>query len=232
VSVVVAVRDGAAHLAEALDSVLTQQPVPSEVVVVDDGSTDGTPDLLATYEASVRGVRQERLGIGAALNRGIAASSGDLVAFCDADDRWLPGRVAAQLAAFESGPEVDVVGGRVVEFLSPEAAELSGRVRVSGAPARARLLQALVVRRAALLAVGPFDESLRHGVGLDWVSRADAHGLRVAWIDDVVVERRIHRANMGHETDAARADLLAVLRRDRRRRASAPAPPGVGVAEP
>jgi hypothetical protein len=111
-----------------------------------------------------------------------------------------------------------MVGGLVEEFLSPEAADLVGRVRVSGSPLRARLLQALVVRREVLLRVGPFDESLRHGAAIDWMSRADALGAKIGWVDTVVVQRRIHHGNMGHDAAPARADLLTVLRRDRQRR--------------
>jgi len=220
VSVVVPVRDGARYLGEALDSVLAQLPADSEVVAVDDGSTDTTMAVLATYEPDVRTVQQSPSGLGVALNRGVAETRGALVAFCDADDRWVPGRLTAQLAAIDADPGLDIVGGSVDEFLSPDATDLAGRVRIADGPVQVRLLQALLVRRATLERVGAFDESLRHGVGIDWVSRADALGTRVGWIDMVVVQRRIHHANMGHDTTSARADLIAVMRRDRRRRAA------------
>jgi glycosyltransferase involved in cell wall biosynthesis len=218
---VIAVRDGGSHLADALDSVLGQRPAPLEVVAVDDGSTDGTPAALAAYAPSVRTLRQPPSGHAVALNRGVGETRGALVAFCDADDRWVPGRLGAQLDALAADPDVDMVGGLVEEFLSPDASDLAGRVRVSDAPVRVRLLQALVVRRHTLDRVGRFDESLRHGVAIDWISRADALGARVGWVDTVVVQRRIHHGNMGHDTGPARADLLAVLRRDRQRRVAA-----------
>jgi glycosyltransferase involved in cell wall biosynthesis len=225
VSVVVAVRDGERYLAEALDSVLGQRPAPAEVVVVDDGSTDGTADVLARYGDAVRVERQPASGLAAALNRGVATADGDVVGFCDADDRWLPGKLAAQLDAFATG--VDAVGGLVTEFLSPDAPDLASRVRVDPRPQRARLLAALLLTAGLVDRVGPFDPSLRHGANVDWISRADALGMHLVWVDVPVVQRRIHAANMGHDTAPARADLLRVLRRDRRRRAGT-GPTGAG----
>ena len=232
ISVVIPVRDGARYLGEALDSVLAQLPPGSEVIAVDDGSTDTTSAVLATYGPEVRTVHQPPSGLGTALNRGIAEARGTLVAFCDADDRWVRGRLTAQLAAIDADPGLDIVGGSVEEFLSPDAADLAGRVRVADGPMQVRLLQALLVRRATLERVGAFDESLRHGVAIDWVSRADALGTRVGWVDMVVAQRRIHHANMGHDTAPARADLLAVMRRDWQRRAAGRAPGSPAGATP
>lgn len=218
VSVAVPVHNGERHLGEALDSVLAQQPAPAQVVVVDDGSTDGTSAVLDRYAGSVVVLRQEASGVAVAMNRAVEAGDGDVVAFCDADDRWIPGRLALQLAELERRRELDIVGGMVQEFLSPEATHLAGVVRVTVGPQRARLMGALFVRRPVFDRVGAFDPSLRYRATMDWISRADAMGVRLDWIQETVMERRIHETNIGHDTAPAQADLLRVLRRDRRRR--------------
>jgi glycosyltransferase involved in cell wall biosynthesis len=232
VSVVMPVRDGARYLAEALESVLGQVPVPFELIVVDDGSTDSTPDVLGAYVGAVRVIRQSASGQPAALNRGIGEASGTVVGFCDADDRWVAGRLARQVAALQRAPGVDIVGGAVEEFLSPDALDIGGTVRVTTGAVRARLLGALLARREVLDRVGNFDPSLRHGSGIDWISRADALGVRLEWIDSPVLQRRVHAANLGHETDIARADLLRVIRRDRQRRADSSASAAADGADP
>ena len=89
VSVIIPVYNGNRHLAAAVDSVLDQTVSPLEVIVVDDGSTDGTPRVAAAYGDAVVYLRQDNGGTGAARNRGVEHSSGQLLAFLDADDLWL-----------------------------------------------------------------------------------------------------------------------------------------------
>ena len=104
-SVVVPAHNRAWCLAEALDSVLAQDVAGVELIVVDDGSTDGTPQLLAGYGDALRVLRQENRGVSAARNAGIAAAQGELLAFLDSDDVWLPGKLQAQIDFFAAHPE-------------------------------------------------------------------------------------------------------------------------------
>ncbi|UCG42191.1 MAG: glycosyltransferase [candidate division WOR-3 bacterium] len=102
ISVVIPLYNKASHIARALDSVLAQSEQPVEVIVVDDGSTDGSGDIAVRYtNRGVRLIRQENQGVSVARNRGISEARGDLIAFLDADDEWLPEHLAtiARLAA-------------------------------------------------------------------------------------------------------------------------------------
>src|SRR5262245_39908172 len=97
VSVVIPSYNSAAYLPAAIDSVLAQTARDLEVIVVDDGSTDDTPDVVARYGPPVRGIRQANAGVAAARNRGIAEARGRYIAFLDADDTWEPVKLERQL---------------------------------------------------------------------------------------------------------------------------------------
>lgn len=99
VSVVIPTYNRAEHVMGAVRSALDQSRPPAELIVVDDGSTDETPDLFAEVEAPVRYVRQENAGVSAARNRGVREATGDWIAFLDSDDRWHPDKIERQLAA-------------------------------------------------------------------------------------------------------------------------------------
>lgn len=218
VGVVIPVRNGERYLGETLESICTQDPAPCDVVVVDDGSDDGTLDLLRSAPGPVRVLRQEQLGLGVALNRGVDAIDAEIVGFCDADDLWTPGRLAIQLAALDDDPTAGGVSGMVEQFISPDSPGLEGRVRFDPAPQAGRLLGAVLVRAATLAAVGSFDEILDN-TPVDWIARADGSGTRFAAVDRVVLRRRIHGANWSMlNGEKSRAALLLAVRRDRERR--------------
>jgi glycosyltransferase involved in cell wall biosynthesis len=116
ISAVVAAYQSQETIREALDSVLNQSHPPDEVVVVDDGSTDATPDILASYRDDITVVRQDNAGYPAAMNRAIATSRGDVVAPIGADDIWLPDKLAWQHEALERHPDVGVHFGHAHFF--------------------------------------------------------------------------------------------------------------------
>jgi glycosyltransferase involved in cell wall biosynthesis len=109
VSVIVPVYNQGAYVAGAIASVLEQRYSPVELIVINDGSTDGTADRLKAYEHKARIIHQENRGAAAALNRGIRESRGSLVCWLSADDEFLPGKLEAQVAAFESDSQIGMV---------------------------------------------------------------------------------------------------------------------------
>jgi len=109
VSVIIPTYNRAHILRDAIESALGQEGAELEVVVADDGSTDGTADLVAGYSDRVVYLWQEHRGAAAARNLAIEASRGDYVAFLDSDDVWLPGKLAAEMEGFERFPEADAI---------------------------------------------------------------------------------------------------------------------------
>jgi glycosyltransferase involved in cell wall biosynthesis len=105
VSAVIPVHNGEATIARAIDSALAQRiDRPTEVVVVDDGSTDSTPRILESYGARTKVVTQPNRGPAAARNAGVRASRGDYLAFLDADDQWLPGKLSRTCDVLDRNP--------------------------------------------------------------------------------------------------------------------------------
>jgi glycosyltransferase involved in cell wall biosynthesis len=104
-SVIIPTYNRAAFVREAIDSVVQQDYPRLELIVVDDGSTDATPGVVRGFGAQVTYLQQPHAGVSAARNRGVAASRGELIAFLDSDDLWLPGKASAQIALFQQQPQ-------------------------------------------------------------------------------------------------------------------------------
>jgi glycosyltransferase involved in cell wall biosynthesis len=221
VSVMIPVYNGAAYLGEAIESVLAQTYRPLELIVVDDGSDDGSDEVARVYGDDLLYVRQRRGGNGAARNRALEHATADFFAFLDADDRFTPEKLERQMATLQANPELDMVFGHVVEFVSPEldeAARSAIRPPAEG-PRPWASPNLMLIRRASFFRAGLFSATLRVGVTVDWYARAQEQGLRSLALDDVVLERRIHTQNNGLRERDARLQYVQVLKAaiDRRR---------------
>ena len=211
VSVAVAVHDDAEYVGGALDSVLSQIGPEDEVVVVDDGSTDDTPDVLAAYGDRIRVLRPGRVGLSGARNRGIAASRGRYLTFIDADDLWPAGSLEAKLRALD-GSSADVVVGLTEEFLD-EAVDDPGRhgLRAASECVRGWFLGAVLAHRDAFAKI-PFDEEQPLAITVDWLPRAREAGLTFEAFEAVTLRRRIRPGSMTTDADGYHKALLSALR--------------------
>ena len=184
VSVVIATYNMGHYLPEAVRSVLAQSYLNVNVQIVDDGSTDDTPTIVRQWDdhPRVRMHRQSNAGQAHAKNQGIALSRGDFIAFLDADDVWLPEKLARQMPLFTRRPEVGVVysgyermdgEGRPL----PKGSTHMHRGRVSGALLIENFVPfpSAVVRRECLERHGAFDETLGMGIDYDLWLRLSAH---------------------------------------------------------
>ncbi|HXY93245.1 MAG TPA: glycosyltransferase family A protein [Acidimicrobiia bacterium] len=220
VSAVITFFDSERYLTEAIDSVLAQTHPPTELLLVDDGSTDGSAVIARSYGAPARYIHRENGGPAAARNTALSHAGCDLLAFLDSDNRWLPGATAARLAAFDADPGLDVVFAQAREFVSPEldASVLTARPARSGTTGA--LISSMLARRSAFSTVGPFDERLRVGEWVDWFSRLQHSACRTTVIPEVVVERRIHTSNNSavHWDDGREYTKALKAALDRRRR--------------
>lgn len=213
VSVIVPVYNGESHVAEALRSVVRQQGPSLEVIAVDDGSTDGSADAIRSVPG-VRYVLREHGGVATARNEGLRLAAGELIAFCDQDDRYAPGKLAAQYAFLEEHPNVACVMGRQQIFFDDGV----GRPpwlhedTVYGDPGGVLLLSGLF-RRSVFKTVGGFDPAIRGSDDFDLLMRAKAVGLRLEVLDRVVIYRRIHAGNASHEPGLLQRGTLLAIRK-------------------
>src|SRR5208337_4612394 len=120
VSVVIPAHNSRRYITQTLDSVLAQKHRPLEILVVDDGSTDSTTQLVSAYAREVRLIQQEQHGHPAARNTGIRAAAGEFLGFLDHDDLWSADKLELQLASFERDPSLDLVFGHIQNFFTPE----------------------------------------------------------------------------------------------------------------
>ena len=218
VSVVIPVYNGERFLAAAIESVVGQGPAVAEVIVVDDGSEDGSAGVAEGWGAPVRCIGVFHGGIGAARNAGIEAAGGSFVAFLDADDLWTEARLAAQLATFAADPGLDMVFGLAEQFRD-DGLPVTGMQ--GPGPGPAIIAGAMLIRAASLGRVGRFATGIRMGEFIDWYGRAKDLGVREALLPLLVIRRRIHGENTGIREAANRVDYTRVLRAALERRRAA-----------
>jgi glycosyltransferase involved in cell wall biosynthesis len=213
ISVLVPAYNAEAYLGEAIDSAFAQSHRPLEVIVVDDGSEDGTAAVARGYGDHIRFESQPRAGAGAARNRAVELARGPYFGFLDADDRFRPRKLERQLAALQDDPELDMVFGHVEEFVSPElpAEALVGR-RSPALPSPWLSPTLMLIRRESFGRVGPFRTDLRLGETVDWYARATDAGLKGLTLPEIVLERRLHARNSSIREGDAQSNYFEVVR--------------------
>jgi glycosyltransferase involved in cell wall biosynthesis len=220
ISVVIPVYNGESYLEMAIRSAITQTEPPGEIIVVDDGSTDGSAAIARGFGAPVHCLSQPHAGLSAALNRGIERAHGTFLAFLDADDLWMEAKLARQLNALDANPALDAVFGHVEQFVSPELDPAVGPALADGMRlAPGYLAGTLLIRAAAFHRVGPFDTRWQIGNFIDWYMRAQEAGLRDTMLPEILLRRRLHDKNMGIRERASRRAYAHILKDalDRRR---------------
>jgi len=223
VSVVIPAYNYAHYLAEAVDSVLAQTYAPVELIVVNDGSTDGTRELLAGYGDRIVAIHQGNQGLSAARNTGVRRASHEFVAFLDADDVWEPEKLACQMACFHELPDtygvvacdrgtMDEHGVRnstattFRKFRRPSR-EIQLRdilLRTQFCPSSA------LVRKACFADCGEFDTTLRSSEDRDmWLRIAESWQLRLE--SRVLCYVRKHSSNMSSNAERMDCNMRRVL---------------------
>lgn len=197
ISCIVPVFNGERYLGETLDSILAQTYQPLEIIVADDGSTDRTAQVVASYGEKVHYVKQANAGGPAARNLGLKTARGKFIAFLDADDLWSPDKLEHQMACFDACPALDLCITHVQNFWIPELAEEAERYQNHrhSKPLPGYVLETLLAKRSAFERIGMFDPTWQHADKTAWFLRAKAHGCVIELLPDVLVHRRIHRTN-------------------------------------
>lgn len=210
VSVIMPAFNQSRYIGAALESVFAQTYRPVEVVVVDDGSTDDTPAILAARADRVVGVRQANAGPAAARNTALAHVQGDFIAFLDADDLWHERKLERQMARFRAWPQLEISVCMVENFWDGDPAVEAERFRERGYEKvmAGIVVQALLARRAVFDRVGPFDTRFRFGEDTDWYLRAAESKAVAELLPEVLGYRRVHDGNMTRIWPKVRVDTM------------------------
>jgi glycosyltransferase involved in cell wall biosynthesis len=221
VSIVMATYNYAQYLSEAIESVLAQTFEDWELLVIDDGSTDGTAELLESYAADtrIRIIASDNLGQPRAKNLGIRLSRASLIAFLDGDDRWRRNKLARQLEEIESNPTIGVLA-TARQLIDPDgnpiaiqqAQKLDKNSLEMFLERNPLCFSSVLIRKELLESFGLFDP--RYPVAIDydlWLRLAERTEFQI--IDEVLVEYRTGHANLSSRLEARIAVVLQILQR-------------------
>ncbi|KGF72016.1 glycosyl transferase [Neosynechococcus sphagnicola sy1] len=203
VSVIIPAYNGDRYITQAIESVLNQTYSHAEIIVIDDGSQDCTPQVLKPYQHCIQYVYQKNQGVGSARNRGLEMARGEFIAFLDQDDVCLNEKLALQVDCMERQPEIGMVhsGWRIVDQdgqhlgdVEPwhQAPTLDLPTWILQMPA---FLSAMLFRRFWLRQAQGFDTSFRQAGDVDLLQRLALLGCQTAWLPQVTVWYRQHGQN-------------------------------------
>jgi glycosyltransferase involved in cell wall biosynthesis len=217
ISVIIPAFNARAFIGASIESILNQTVIPGEIIVINDGSTDGTSDFIKSLKVDrLKILEQSKQGVAAALNLGITNSRGNMLAFLDADDLWLPDKLEKQLQAID---EVDMVFTRIENFIdSSMDSNLSQKLDVNLNPFIGIHKSTLLIRKPSMLKAGLFERD-RKVEFLEWYGRAKDLGLSEHIVSKVLVKRRIHGNNQSILNKELRNEFPKILKTilDRRR---------------
>jgi glycosyltransferase involved in cell wall biosynthesis len=226
VSVIIPVRNGERYLLEAIASVRRQSIAPIEIVIVDDGSTDGTAAVAQTLGSDIRLIRQPHSGVTISRNRAIRAARGTLIAFLDCDDVWTDDKLATQVPILLEHSDIQIALGHIRRmWVTPAAEAAPGGVRLTE-PELALHLGAALIRRSIFDGVGGFDETVTHAEDWDWFTRVREKGLVIVVHPEVMLLYRRHADNMSNNESESMAALVRLIHRSIGRRRSLGGDPG------
>jgi glycosyltransferase involved in cell wall biosynthesis len=222
VSVVIPAYQAERFLAEAIESTRSQTYQPLEVIVVDDGSTDGTAAVAGRFPEVTCVRLGTNHGLPAARNAGIEISRGEFIAFVDSDDAMFPQFVEITVGYLLEHPRCTGVLARQQHVFEPGSRRPSGEPTVDREGRPVLIVSAPVIRAEALRSVGGYDTSFRATEDLDLIIRLEAAGYEIDFLDDVLIWRRFHGANMSYDRKLLQRGLLQSvhnqIKRERERR--------------
>jgi glycosyltransferase involved in cell wall biosynthesis len=230
VTVIIPCYNGERYIAEAIASIRRQQCPGTEILVIDDGSSDGSARVVAAEIAdtdadtdargAIRYVYQDNRGLPGARNAGLAHARGRLISFLDVDDVYCDGKIALQSDLLERNPELDMVLGRMQKTRLTRDQNGRSLFTPFEPPAPALSMACATIRREVFERVGNFDESRAYCDDWDWFMRAREAGVNIHMHEEVVVEYRRHETNMTNQVGVGNHHTLQMLKNslERRRR--------------
>lgn len=220
VSVIIPAYNGDRYIVQAVESVLGQTFTDYEIIIVDDGSTDETHQVLQPYFDTIRYVHQENRGVAAARNRGIQEAKGKFIAFLDQDDFFFPDKLAAQIALFQQQPSLGIVnsGWRLVNNQGETISDITPWLYFPKLDLETWIVQMPVLPSAMMFSrqwvelAGGFNSEFDSVDDSDLVLRLALSGCEAAWLPQVTVSYRQHDQNVSIKKALKQANLFITLK--------------------
>ncbi|MFT7069197.1 MAG: glycosyltransferase involved in cell wall biosynthesis [Spirosomataceae bacterium] len=213
VSVLIAAYNAEKYVAETINSVLQQTQQPTEIIVIDDGSTDDTKSILETFRDKIRIISRENRGVPRSVNQAIQLSTQPLICFLDADDLWHPDKLKTQYQAYTAAPDIVLLFGHIKQFISPElSANAKSKIYYPEKNEQGWVRGSMMCHRSLFKDIGKFDESLKHGDFIDWFGKVKQSGIPYKMLDEVVIYRRLHPNGLSNILNH-RSDFVTILKK-------------------
>ena len=221
VSVIIPAYNCDRYIGEAIASVFAQTYTDYELIIVDDGSTDNTAQVIKSYGDRINYIYQTNQGVAQARNRGLAVAQGKYIAFLDQDDFFYPHKLASQVELMEQKPHLGMINsgwnivnsqGEAIDTVQPweNSAELNIKDIIVWKPV---FLGAMLFSHAWLKRTSGFDTQLEQTPDVDLVLRLAAIGCPAYWLKDATVGYRQHDSNASHNTLLQTQELNYILER-------------------
>ncbi len=230
ISAIIPAYNSQDYILDAIHSIQNQTHPVDEIIVIDDGSTDHTQQILQSPTSKIKYIKQENQGPSTARNTGIKAAQGDWVAFLDADDQWTPDKIEKQLLTLKHSPELHLIAGDMQEIgINNELITQSVLAKhnllqkfqeINSLPIKNALAElvnknfiptgTVLVKRFTLIEVGMFNTAIRFGEDLElWAKIASKHP--ISCLPEVLILRRLHGQNATACTMPMLIDLVKVM---------------------
>lgn len=210
------------YIAEAIESALAQTVTHREIIVVDDGSTDESAEIVRGYGDKIQYFHQHNQGASRAKNVGVDRARGEFISFLDSDDFWPLDKLDIQLKHLAESPDVDIVHGHAQQFVDADLTpEEKAQLFCPPEPMPAPVSGTMLAKKSVFQRVGGFREDLLVGIDIEWHLRAKSMGMRIETLPNILLHRRIHPTNSGATHRTSRQQHLSILKEhlDRRRQA-------------
>lgn len=219
VSVIIPVYNGEVFLKEAFESIRQQEYKPLEIIIVDDGSTDNTKEIAASFEKEVRYHYQPNSGLPAARNSGVKMAIGDVISFLDVDDLWSKDKTRLQTEILKKSPSAEIVLGYTQIMMLAGTIDGMHVFKEWASPVLAMSLGGAVFRKSVFDKIGLFDETQRYCDDWDWFMRARELNIEMVVHTEAVQFYRRHGQNMTNQELLNSHYFLRMLKKslDRRR---------------
>ena len=216
ISVIIPVYNGEKYLKDAIESVIFQSLPPSEIIIIDDGSSDGTAKIVASYGDRLKYVYQENCGIPASRNRGVKMATGDYITFLDHDDRFLEQTLEIQYGVFQKYQTAEIVFGHAyLAYPGKSESDVNSKELK-------KILQILLgctmMKRSVFDRVGFFDESMLMAEDIDLFLRTKEAGIPMAIHEDVVLYYQKHETNITNNKIRSRLFYMRAIHKAKKRR--------------